>query len=253
MNNIIISQPWGGLGDNLQYSTLPELFSKKGYNVYISIHNKVRNQEILDLVWGYNPYIKGISDEANNAGECNNRFWPPDEQNEYSIHRIEISHGFEKTNFFPKIYYNPNIIKELNNDILIDLTGSSQVYELNKYIEYIDYFTPLICNINKNIKIIVFSKINISPIFNDVYNYLKSKIENIDYLQVDSLIQYCDIINSCDTIIIVNSGINSLASAIKQNNITPKILCYNPWSNFTPEQIKGCYNYKNVDYFQSKI
>jgi len=54
-------------------------------------------------------------------------------------------------------------------------------------------------------------------------------------------------------IIIVNSGINSLASAIKQNDIKPDIMCYNPWSHFTPQQIKGCYNYKNVDYFQSKI
>jgi len=54
---IIISQPWGGLGDNLQYSTLPELFSKKGYDVYISNNNKVRNNEIFDLIWKMNPYI----------------------------------------------------------------------------------------------------------------------------------------------------------------------------------------------------
>jgi len=56
---IIISQPWGGLGDNLHYSTLPELFSNKGYDVYISNNNKVRNSEIFDLVWKMNPYIKG--------------------------------------------------------------------------------------------------------------------------------------------------------------------------------------------------
>lgn len=253
MDKIIISQPWGGLGDNLQYSTLPELYSKTEKEVYISTNNVVRNQEIFDLVWGYNPYIKGISYEPSNAGEYNNKHWPPAQQNEYSIHRIEISHGFEKTNFFPKIYYKPQTIQELDNDILIDLTGSSQVYELNKYIEYINYFTPLISNMTKNIKIITFLKINISPIFSEVYDYLKSKIENIEYLQVNNLFHYCDIINSCDTIIIVNSGINSLASAIKENNIKPSILCYNPWEHFTPEEIKGCYNYKNVEYFQSKI
>ena len=253
MKKITISQPWGGLGDNLQYSTLPELFSKKGYDVYISNNNKVRNQEIFDLVWGLNPYIKGISDDPSNAGEYKNINWPPEEQNEYSMHRIEISHGFEKTNFFPKIYYNPQIIPELNNDILIDLTGSSQVYELYKYIEYIDYFTPLIINRNKNIKIITFEKIQPNPIFEDVYNYLKLKIPNIEYLKMNSLINYCDVIKSCDTIIIVNSGINSLASAIKLNDIKPNIICYNPWSHFTPQQIKGCYNYKNVEYFQSKI
>ena len=104
---VIIHQPWGGLGDNLQYSTLPELFSRKGFDVYISVNNKVRNQEIFDLVWGQNPYVKGISVDSPNAGECKNWNWPSEEQNEYSMHRIEMSHGFEKTNFFPKIYYVP--------------------------------------------------------------------------------------------------------------------------------------------------
>jgi len=245
MNDIIISQPWGGLGDNLQYSTLPELFSKNGYNVYISINNKVRNQEIYDLVWGLNPYIKGISNEEANAGDPKNYLWPPAEQNEYMIHRVEISHGFEKTNFFPKIYYNPRNIPELNNDILIDLSGSSQIYDLIKYIEYIDYFTPLIINKNQNIKIIILEKHNISSFFDKVYQYLKSKIPDVGYLKVESLIHYCDVIKSCDTFIIVNSGCNSLASAIKQDDTKPLILCYNPWKH----DDKGFYHYKNVKYF----
>lgn len=250
---IIIHQPWGGLGDNLQYSTLPELFSKKGHDVYISIENKVRNQEIFDLVWRKNPYVKGISSDTPNAGESKNWNWPSEEQNEYSMHRIEMSHGFEKTNFFPKIYYVPQNVPQISNDILIDLTGSSQVYELHKYIEYIDYFIPLIKNKNKPVKIIAFKNINTSDIFYKVYKYLKLNLLNIEDLIVNSLIQYCDFIKNCDTIIIVNSGINSLASAIKQNDIKPNILCYNPWAHFTPSAIKGCYNYKNVEYFQSKI
>ena len=49
MSKIIISQPWGGLGDNLHFSTLPELFSKKGHEVYISENNAVRNAEIFDF------------------------------------------------------------------------------------------------------------------------------------------------------------------------------------------------------------
>ena len=169
------------------------------------------------------------------------------------MHRIEISHGFLKSNFFPKIYYNPQNIPELNNDILIELSGSSQIYELHKYIEYIDYFIPLLINKNKNIKIITFENISIIPLFNEVYNYLKTKIPNIQYLKITSLINYCDVIKSCDTIIIVNSGINSLASVIKQDESKPNILCYNPWAHYISQDIKGCYNYKNVEYFQSKI
>ncbi len=252
-NKIIIYQPWGGLGDNLQYSTLPELFSINGYDVYISINNVVRNPEIFDLVWKRNPYIKGFANGTPNAGECKNIFWPPEEENEYMIHRIERSHNLPKTNLYPKIYYTPNYIQELSNHILIDLTGSSQVYEISKYKEYIDYFTPSIINKNKTIKIITFQKINPVKIFNDVYQYLKQKINNIEYFTIESLIHYCDVIKSCDTIIVVNSGINSLAAAIKQDALTPNILCYNPWAHFSPQKIKGHYNYKNVEYYQSKI
>jgi len=253
-NKLIISQPWGGLGDNLAYSTLPELFTKKDYDVYISINNKVRNQEIFDLVWGLNPYVKGVSDEPSNAGECKNIYWPPAIQNEYMIHRIELSHGLPKTNLYPKIYYTPKYIKKYNNDIIIDLTGSSQIYEIHKYIEYIDYFIPIIMNNEgKKIKIITFEKINVNKIFDNIYKYLRQKISNIAELKISSLIEYCDIINSCNMIIIVNSGINSLAAAIKQDNQYPNIICYNPWTHFTPEEIKGHYNYKNVEYFQSKI
>jgi hypothetical protein len=256
MQKIIISQPWGGLGDNLQFSTLPELYTKRGYEVYISLNNKVRNPEIFDLVWFKNPFVKGILNDnlGNVVGSNMQDKWPDVKQNEYSMHRIELAHGFSKTNFYPKIYYTPRYIKKHNNDIIIDLTGSSQVYEIHKYIEYIDYFIPIIMNNEgKKIKIITFEKINVNKIFDNVYKYLRQKISNIEELKISSLIEYCDIINSCNMIIIVNSGINSLAAAIKQDNQYPNIICYNPWNHFTPEEIKGCYNYKNIAYFQSKI
>ena len=256
MNKIFISQPWGGLGDNLAFSTLPELYHNKGFEVYISKNNIVRNQEIHELVWGLNPYIKGISEDDNGiiAGSSMQEYWPHESQNEYSMHRIEIAHGFSKTNFYPKIYYTPQILEELKNDILIDLTGTSQVYEKNKYIEYIDYFIPLIKNKkDKSIKIIKLEKFNLSSLFLEVYKYLEEKIPDIEYLPINSLIHYCDVIKSCDTLITVNSGVNSLAAAIKVDDEKPNILVYNPWTHFTPEQIKGCYNYRNVEYFQSKI
>lgn len=252
--DIIISQPWGGLGDNLAFSTLPELFHKKGHKVYISKDNAVRNQEIYDLVWKLNPYISGVSDLPQNSGACQNHNWPDLTENEYMIHRIEIAHGLPKSNFFPKIYYQPKMLNEYNNDILIDLSGTSSVYALHKYIEYIDYFVPLIQNQqDKIIKIITFEKINILEMFNEVYKYLQTKITNIGFLQIQNLFHYCDVLKNCDTIIIVNSGVNSLVSAIKQNDLKPNVLCYNPWKGYTPQQIKGYYNYKNVNYFQSNI
>jgi hypothetical protein len=252
--DIIISQPWGGLGDNLGFSTLPELFHNKGYQVYISKNNVYRNDEIYDLVWKLNPYIKGISENTRNAGDCMQHNWPDESENEYMIHRIEIAHGLPKSNFYPKIYYEPKILDEYNNDILIDLSGSSSVYPLHKYIEYIDYFLPLVENQkDKFIKIVTFEKINIPVIFDEVYKYLQEKIPNVGYLKIKSLFHYCDVLKNCDTIIIVNSGVNSLVSAIKKEEPKPNVLCYNPWESYTPQKIKGFYNYKNINYFQSKI
>lgn len=254
---IIIYQPWGGLGDNLQFSTLPELFSLDGHEVYISSENVVRNSEIYDLVWGKNPYISGIinNNQGIVVGSNKTHLWPPESQNEYSMHRVEIAHGFKKTNFYPKIYYTPKNIPSHNNDIIIDLTGSSQIYTINKYIEYIDYFLPIIKDKDseKKIKIILFENIINQNIFKDVYKIICERLENIEFIYVKDIYQYCDIIKSCATIIIVNSGVNSLAAAIKQEDTTPNIICYNPWAHFSKEQIKGCYNYKNVVYFQSKI
>jgi len=250
---IIISQSWGGLGDNLQYSTLPEYFTSLGYDVYISSKNHVRNLEIYDLVWGLNPYIKGVSDVQPNAGACKSALWPDANKNYYMIERIEISHGLEPKNTLPKIYYTPKYIPEHNNTILIDITGSSQVYRIEKYYEFIDYFAPSILDKGKKIAIPQFNKIQHHPIFNDVYKYLLTKIKNIYVLVIPSLIDYCDIINSCDTLILVNSGINSLAAAIKKDNPSPHILCYNPWSTWSDQQIKGFYNYRNIEYFKSSI
>lgn len=52
-DKIIIYQPWGGLGDNLQYSTLPELFNEKGIKCYIHVDNSTRNDnEVYDIIWG---------------------------------------------------------------------------------------------------------------------------------------------------------------------------------------------------------
>jgi len=254
-NNIIIEQPWGGLGDNLAWSTLPELYTKKGFDVYISKNNIVRNSEIFDLVWKNNPYIKGIIDNTEGIliGANQLHLFPPDSQNEYFIHRIELANNFIRTNYYPKIYYIPKYIESFKNYTIIDLTGTSQFYDIEKYMEYINYFVPLIKN-DKYIYIITFSKFSINNIlFNNVYNYLKSKIENIEYLTIDNIFDYCDLLNNCEKVIIVNSGINSLVSAIKQDNNKPYVLCYNVWSHFTDEQIKGYYHYKNIEYFKSKI
>jgi len=250
---IIIYQPYGGLGDNLQFSTLPEIFNKMGIKCYIHINNSTRNDdEVYNLIWGLNPFIIGKSNNTPNAGSCRLKYWPPAELNKWFIERIEIAHDLESTSYYPKIYYEPIVNLDLSNTIFIDLTGVSQIFSFKKYKEFIDYFVPKIINKEKIIKI-VYRKKFITSHFEKIYDYLKLKISNIEYYSIDSLYIYCDVIKSCYMLIVQNSGIHSLAAAIKQDSKLPNILCYNQFETFTEQENKGYYNYKNVEYYNSKI
>ena len=125
MNKIVISQPWGGLGDNLQYSTLPKLYSELGCDVYISRTNAYRNPEIYDLVWKLNPYVKGETDEPPNAGACRPLQFITDQ----FITNIERSHGLlHGTDIYPSIYYTPTKIPSLENTLIYDITSISSAY-----------------------------------------------------------------------------------------------------------------------------
>ena len=70
MSDVLIKAYHGGLGDCLQFSTLPEQFSKQqGRDTYVLDESHFRNKEIYDLVWGCNPYIKGVKSGHWNAGD----------------------------------------------------------------------------------------------------------------------------------------------------------------------------------------
>ena len=70
MSDVILGAYFGGLGDQLQFSTLPEEFYKQqGRETYLADGSNFRNKEIYDLVWGENPYIKGVVEGERTAGD----------------------------------------------------------------------------------------------------------------------------------------------------------------------------------------
>ena len=108
MSDVLLGSYFGGLGDNLQFSSLPEEFSKQqGRDTYIVSETTFRNKEIYDLVWGCNPYVKGVKEGKRTAGDIPEiNFVNP---NGYysSITNWEYLHGLKPTNNLPKIYYKP--------------------------------------------------------------------------------------------------------------------------------------------------
>ena len=227
MSKKILYQPWGGLGDNLQYSTLPELYNTLGHEFYISSKNVYRNPEIYKLVWELNPYVKGISDEEYNVGSCMN--YTKVNPNESIIYNQEICHGFDPINRLPKIYYTPKKLTEFNNKVILDISTVSTNPIIPKDLDDIikinfpnqDIVVPKFKNkIADNHKTVEFFK-------------------DYDSIEIESIFHYCDIVNSSFYFICSFSGQSVLASAINKENT----LCIMP-----KEYVGNSYVFPNINY-----
>lgn len=184
---IIIEQKWGGLGDNLQFSTLPEIGSKLGYDVYISNHNKYRNLDIKRLVWDINPFISGFTDER---GNLNDLLSPNPINKEYPIldrwdsnlniiQNIEFQIFGKFYNENPILYYRPNLLNDFFLKILVDPNATSTNFN----------FDPIIDNIDKENLILLNQE-------RDGFNSIKS----------NSIFEWIDIITSAKEFICQLSG-----------------------------------------------
>jgi len=210
---IIIHDHWGGLGDSLQFSRLPELYSKQGYDVYISSRTPFRNKEILDLVWKLNPYVKGIIDEDGTEGVGSK----VDHKEPYKVswvYNVNLSHGFTDLSIkYPIIYYKPKKIVELQNWLIYDTTSVStnpsdnelQNQFVTLFNRYPDKKPIRIHFTNSHVK-----NRTLSTLYEDSYN-------------ITTIYDLCDCIYSCAIFITGFSGSSVLSSAIKQDNETPII------------------------------
>jgi hypothetical protein len=200
-DEVTIQQPWGGLGDNLQFSMLPEICRENNIKCYISKKNTYRNQEIKDFVWGRNPFIDGENNKEYNFNNLNLQI-----HKVYNVvEAIQYDYGFEKVCHYPKIYYTPNDIKDLNNKTLIDLSAFSIGKEYDQ-----DKLRQIIKNFNL-----------------DPDNTLSIDLPNVKYgtfykpskkfkkITITSLSNYADVIFSSKRFITLYSGQACLASTIK--------------------------------------
>jgi len=132
---IFLASYFGGLGDSLQFSTLPELYSKAGYDVYIWDNAYFRNREIKELVWDHNPYVLGTKSGKWSAGDTPGRHKI---LNSNCISNWEMLHGFSPTNTLPKIYYKAKSLSSYEDVVLVDLTSISTLYSIDSLSSSID-------------------------------------------------------------------------------------------------------------------
>jgi hypothetical protein len=242
MSDVILSAYHGGLGDNLQFSTLPEeFFKQQGRETYIWSRSTFRNPEIYDLVWGHNPYIKGIKDGEWSAGdtpEIGHRNITGD-----CISNWEALHGLNPVNKYPKIYYQPKKIDEFSDVMIVDLSAISLAYDRNKILEL---YNSVKTQYNKSFFGIEFKrKIN----HQGSHTVYDPKVDAI--IEIENLLTYVDIIYSSYGIISLHSGQNHLASAIKANyNSNLEIFALMDSESYDHQYNKGIFIFDNVNYLR---
>ena len=234
---VVLSQPWGGLGDNLGFSNLPRLYSEQNVKFHISFLNHSRTKEISNIVWKTNPYVENFKLLLPNIGyeKVHESGYIPLSDEFNVIQNINKLHGFDPGNGYPEIYLN-KIDKQFTNEknsLVVDLNAFSlfnqDIYQLNFINDIISEYSK------KDAEFLVFPELyqkNILP-------------ENIRILSIESIEMLISVLINTDTFVCLNSGSHSLAAALKNKYSFPKkIICYYPKKN----KKNGDYLYDNVDY-----
>lgn len=221
-----IKSYFGGLGDALQFSTLPEMFSNNNSTVYLVNDASFRNMSTKQIVWDANPYIVGEKSIEWTLGDIPNRYY----KNTFDsfIKNWEHIHGLTPKNDFPKIYYSPKYIE--NIEVLADINSITVEYDMNLLIRKFKQIVNEKYS-NCNVKIITGK------------NYIPSNIHGYETIEVNNLFDYVDLINSCKAFFSLSSGTHMLAGSIRHVNSKFHQTC------FLSSQIKpGCneswYNYQ---------
>lgn len=233
VEDITIYQPWGGLGDNMAHSVLPELCHNLGIKCYLSKQNVCRSKEIFDFVWGKNPFLKDTKNFTDLTwfDNCSKVEVP-------GINHIEVvqkAHGLPVTYHYPKIYYSPKLVKEAVNKTIIDLSAYSIGRDYNPQ------------NLKKVIESFKLEKENtLSTIIPNVTYGTKYETD-LNTININSLEHYSDIIFSCNRFITLHSGQACLASTIKfqtKSNTEIYVLTMN---RYLPQNNCG-YTFQNTKY-----
>jgi len=213
---IVLKHTYPGLGDNLAHSTLPEIYTKKGYDVYVSLDQGYRNDGVKQLI-DMNPFIKGHTARPHNFNieKFLKNTYPINHENKNYQARLEQAVFGEIHNNYPKIYYTPIFLPEWQDKTFIDFTTVTvQDHPVDKFVEY------ALSNNDNCVRV------------------------KHDYW-TKSIFEYINIVYSCKKFICTYTGSMVLASAINKRNVE----CYatSEWIN---KIIKSAYffHYDNVNY-----
>ena len=245
MSDVFLKAFHGGLGDSLQFSTLPEEFAKqKGRKTYIGPDAPFRNQEIYDLVWGKNPYVLGKKEGKWNAGdipEIPYQEWVMEGKGAgCQISNWEKFHGLEPKNKYPKIYYKPEIDEDVNDVFIVDFSSIS-----------IDYDKNALNNIFNEVKARYPDKRFLSVDFKRRLSDDKHNVYDLGfdgYIEIENVFRYCDLIASSYGILALSSGASHLSVALMEYAPNLKSICVMPKTWYNRHKERGLFLFDTVEY-----
>ena len=241
MSDVILGAWHGGLGDNIQFSTLPEEFYKQqGRETYLKDGSSFRNEGIYELIWKHNPYIKGIKEGEWNAGDI--------PEIEYSnvagtcIANWEKLHGLQPTNKYPKIYYKPKVSLEYSGVYLVDFTCISIDYDMGKLINKLKQLQSEYSDMK-------FVEVTFSEDLSGDDGKYNQYDMNLEKLVINNIFDYYDIICSCSGLVALSSGASHMSSAAKEHNKSLNSICIMEESWYNYHVNKGnLFIFDNIDY-----
>ena len=241
MSDVILGAWHGGLGDNIQFSTLPEEFYKQqGRETYLLDGSNFRNKGIYDLIWMFNPYVKGIKEGVRNAGDI--------PEIEYSnvvgnpIGNWEKLHGLEPTNKYPKIYYKPKTMAGYSDVYLVDFTSISISHDKEKLLNKLR-------DIRETYPGKRFLEVTFTEELGgeDRVHLCETDLEK---LVVNNIFEYYDIICGSAGLVALSSGASHMSSAAKaHHHSTLNSICImeEKWYNHHVNR-GNLFIFDNIDY-----
>ena len=251
MSDVYLKAYHGGLGDALQFSTLPEQFAKQqGRKTYILEDAPFRNSGIYDLVWDKNPYVLGKKAGIWNAGDipeipyqqlvADGKGILTNDSIPNHIANEELFHGLEPVNNYPKVYYEPEKHTDIKDIFIVDFTSTSVNDNKEQVINYLNQ----IRNEYSDRKFISVSFSDINPIRD-----LSDDIKFDGYIEVENIFRYCDLISSVYGYVSLHSGGTHLSSALQEYSPDMSFcILSDDWYNM--HKRKGIFLFDNVEYMR---
>lgn len=231
---------FGGLGDQLQFSTLSELLTSRGHEVKLYTGPEVlpfRNQGIKDFIWGYNPFITGETTKNWNCGDIPGK--PYVNRHDDFIRNWECHYGMPE-NSLPKIYYTPK--KRYRTEIdhgpiegIIELSCITMKYNPGRIIQMA---RDIIKGSGMNFRII-----------NNAFQNEPMQMPELDKISPNSLEQMADIMHNCKMFISLNSGLHSLAAAVQRFGSFEQI-CFLPANRWDEVMSDKKFTYPCINYLK---